>query len=148
MQSPAEIAAVESLAVQWQDAWNRHDMSAVAALFTEDADFVNVFGARWRGRREIEQAHVERHMTRFAGTLWRNTSVIVQSLAANVALVHVSWSRTGDLDFEGRPKGEMQGIFTWVATLQSGRWLIRAAQNTNVVSVPPDVPTRVHRADA
>src|SRR5215470_2635289 len=136
MQTQDDIASVESLASRWQTAWNQHDMRALADLFTDDADFVNVFGARWKGRQQIEQAHEQRHRTRFAATVWRNTEVRVQSVAMDVALLHVAWSRTGDLDFEGKPKPETRGIFTWVATRRSDRWLIRAAQNTNVIEVP------------
>jgi uncharacterized protein (TIGR02246 family) len=57
MQAKDDMADVESLASRWQTAWNQHDMHALGELFTDDADFVNVFGARWKGSQEIEQAH-------------------------------------------------------------------------------------------
>ena len=43
-------AVVSAVVTTVVDAWNRHDMKAYSALFTEDADFVNVVGMHFRGR--------------------------------------------------------------------------------------------------
>ena len=51
-QDEADIRNVET---RQQEAWNRHDAKAYAALFTEDADLVNVVGWRWKARAEIEK---------------------------------------------------------------------------------------------
>ena len=40
---------------QQQEAWNRHDAKAYSALFTQDADLINVVGWWWKGRPQIEQ---------------------------------------------------------------------------------------------
>ena len=61
---------VRALVVRWQDAWNAHDMDALAALFTQDADFVNVGAKRWIGRSEIRRQHAARlaqHLRRACG---------------------------------------------------------------------------------
>ena len=44
-----------ALVVEIEAAWNSHDMSRFAACFAADADFVNVAGAWWHGREEIEE---------------------------------------------------------------------------------------------
>ena len=36
------------------DAWNRHDVAAFAALYAENADFVNVLGVWLRGSASLE----------------------------------------------------------------------------------------------
>jgi ketosteroid isomerase-like protein len=36
--------ATQTIATEWQAAWNAHDMSRMAALLTPDVDFVNVLG--------------------------------------------------------------------------------------------------------
>ena len=38
-------------------AWNAADADALAELFAEDADFVNVVGVWWRRRRQIRVNH-------------------------------------------------------------------------------------------
>jgi uncharacterized protein (TIGR02246 family) len=37
----ADKSAIEALVTQFNEAWNRHDAHALAALFAEDADFTN-----------------------------------------------------------------------------------------------------------
>ena len=38
-------------------AWNDYDAEALAGLFVEDAEFVNVVGLWWHDREHIRQAH-------------------------------------------------------------------------------------------
>src|SRR6267378_7410638 len=47
-------AAIRQVQIRQADAWNRHDATAYANLFTVDGDVVNVVGWWWRGRTEIE----------------------------------------------------------------------------------------------
>jgi hypothetical protein len=48
----------------FEEAWNRHDMDALATLFANDADFVNVIGMRWVGRDAIKQSHAASHASK------------------------------------------------------------------------------------
>jgi len=50
-------SAIRQLQARQEDAWNRHDATAYAALFTDDGDVVNVVGWWWKGRR-VAVAHV------------------------------------------------------------------------------------------
>jgi uncharacterized protein (TIGR02246 family) len=111
----------------WRDAWNRHDMSRMAALVSEDADFVNVWGMHWRGRAQIEREHAERHRTQFKDSVWTTRDVKLQFLRPDVALVHLLWQMP--------PARE--GLFTWVMVKEHGGWRIRAAHNTNVGAPKP-----------
>lgn len=58
-----EVEQVRSVVESFAGTWNRHDMEALAGLFTEDAQFVNAVGLWWRGRDEIRDAHVFTHRT-------------------------------------------------------------------------------------
>ena len=121
----------------WGQAWNRHDMKAMAALFTEDADFINVAGHHWKGRQEIEAKHTER-LVQFNDSTWTTRAATVTFLKPDVALVHVSWGLKGDTDPDGAVRKPREGVFTWVALKLDGRWQIRAGQNTNA-NFPPIV---------
>ncbi|MDX8512638.1 SgcJ/EcaC family oxidoreductase [Mesorhizobium captivum] len=44
------LSKPEDVATAFADAWNRHDMDDFAALFSEDANFVNVVGMWWKNR--------------------------------------------------------------------------------------------------
>ena len=127
---------IRGVATQWEEAWNRHDMSMMAALLTEDADFVNVLGSHWKGRTEIEHEHATLHQRQFKESMWTTRSVHVQSLQPDLALVHVEWAIRGDRDPDGTMRQPRQGIFTWVMQRHRETWYIRAAHNTDNMNVP------------
>ena len=124
---PEDEFLIQQVVDGWGDAWNRHDMSLMAPLVAEDADFINVWGMHWHGRAQIEHEHAERHRTQFKETVWSTLGVKLQFLRPEVALVHVHWHMT--------PARE--GMFTWVMVRTDGRWYIRAAHNTNIGSPKP-----------
>lgn len=132
-QTTAEIDCVLSKVVA---TWNHHDVKANAALFTEDADFVNVVGVRMRGRKEIEAQHEKLHRT-----LMRNSVVSIQQrslrlLSSDVAVAHVQWEMKGGEKVAGWDVRETRhGIFTYILVRENGRWLITGAHNTDTVAV-------------
>ena len=128
-----EILQVES---RWEDAWNRHDMDALAGLFTKDADFIQVNGRRWVGTEEIRKNHAAVHAMMFKDSVWKNLHTDIRFLAPNIALVHTTWNLKGDKNPDGSPRQPRDGIFTHVLQKQEGRWLIVASHNTNIVVVP------------
>jgi uncharacterized protein (TIGR02246 family) len=129
-QSPADEQLIRGLATQFERAWNSHDMNLLGAITTEDVDFVNVAGLHWKGRPEVVKEHAERHKVRFKNSVWTTESVSVQSLAPDMALVHVHWQTQGDLDFDLKPWPPRKGIFSLVVVKDEGSWKIRAVQNT------------------
>jgi uncharacterized protein (TIGR02246 family) len=135
-QSPDDEGQIRTIATTWKTAWNAHDMRALFALFTADADFVNVGGKHWKGREQIEAEHTLR-LVQFQESTWTTKGVTVQFLKPDIALAHVDWSIVGDKDPDGSVRKPREGVFTWVLTKQSTRWQIRAAQNTNISNLPP-----------
>ena len=47
-QSARDEAEIRDPQARQQEAWNRHDARAYAALFTDDGDVVNVVGWWWK----------------------------------------------------------------------------------------------------
>lgn len=117
------------------DSWNRHDMPAYAARFTEDADFVNVLGMHMKGRAAIEAQHVAIHRTIFRNSTLRTLECSVRLLSPSVALAHVHWEMTGHEPVAGWNADIRKGVLTAALVQQNGRWLVTALQNTDVVSV-------------
>ncbi len=63
---------------------------------------------------------------------YSQTVVGIQPLAPGVMLVHTVWAWP-DHVLPGSPVGEdRRGLITAILVQQSGRWLIRAAQNTRL----------------
>jgi uncharacterized protein (TIGR02246 family) len=139
-QSAKDEAAIRALAESWEQAWNRHDVKALGALFTDDADFVNVGAKHWRGRKEIVAKHAAT-LPQFSESTWSTSAVEVHFITPNISIVHVSWGLRGDKNQDGSAREPREGAFMWVAVRKGGNWLIRAAQNTNRSSTPePQVP--------
>jgi uncharacterized protein (TIGR02246 family) len=139
---PNDEAAVRQVVSGFVDDWNRHDMEAFGRLFAPDADFVNVAGDWWKGREAIEERHAYAHGTipvdtpgdqpRYWGIFktskLRFTQVDVRFLRNDVAVAHVSMELFGDT----RTPNPRHSTATFVLTRQNGKWLIAAAQNTEI----------------
>src|SRR5947209_2080870 len=76
----------------FQDAWNRHDMEALGALFHGDATFVNRFGHYVSGRDAIVALHAPIHATIYSDSTLANELIDVVCVTHDVAVVHF-WSR-------------------------------------------------------
>jgi uncharacterized protein (TIGR02246 family) len=126
-------------------AWNLKDARAFASQFTEDATFVNVNGALWIGKKDIEDRHAKAAIFNSSHVEIKPDSV--RLLRPDIALVHVSWTITGD----PRDPQPRSYLMTTVVSKRDGRWLIVAAQNGSAVDrstlpgtsvlVPSPLPT-------
>jgi uncharacterized protein (TIGR02246 family) len=125
-------ATVVAIPQGFADAWNRHDMDAMAALFAVDADFVNVIGQRWIGRQEIKRAHAAAHAAIFRKShlVVRHTSV--RFLTPDVAVIRFQCKLTGEVDGAGHEQPPRYTLPTFIATRSAEGWLIAVAQNTNI----------------
>src|ERR1700722_11262578 len=52
-------SAIEGVIQDYTDAWNLRGGKGFGDHFTEDADFVNIFGMYFTGRSEIESRHIK-----------------------------------------------------------------------------------------
>jgi uncharacterized protein (TIGR02246 family) len=125
-------ATIRRMATRFAETWNAHDMTAMAELFAEDADFINVAGTRWKGRRQIREEHAQLHEMQFKESVLTVQSVSVRFLKPDVAVVHVDWGMDRDRGPDGTSRPPRNGVMSWVAVRQGGEWRIISAQNTNV----------------
>lgn len=131
--SPGPEAVVQG----FTDAWNRHDMNALASLYADDADFVNVIGLWWHGRDQIRAEHVTLHEGRMKQTTLRAEAPVIRRVSPDVAIAHVKWELRGDEGAEGWKIGEVRkGILTHVLVRSGGAWRIVSTQNTDVLDLP------------
>ena len=100
-------AAVRTVIEAFIDSWNRHDMRTLAALFAEDADFVDVFGNWFRDRKSIERALTQRHATIFRSSLFTEKDVAVRFLKPDLAIVHAV------IELSGRSRPARSAAATW-----------------------------------
>lgn len=127
------LARPEDFPAAFIAAWDSRDGEAIAALFTEDADFVNVTGLWWHGRAAIAKPHDYALKSFFSGTTLRAGRTETRRLGEDVAVVRCRLTLSGQTAPGGSTAGDRQTILT--AVLQRGPegWLAVSAQNTDVV---------------
>ena len=103
-----------------------------------DGPFVNGIGMRWKGARQVAQAHVMVHETRMRQTTLTSKGLTVRFLAPTVAVVHDTWVLTGDPGAPGWKIGdERRGILLHVMQkIAPHGWRIAASQNTDIQDIP------------
>ena len=114
-------------------AWNDRDATALAALFDDDADFVNVVGIWWRRRRDIEKAHDYALKRFFRDSRITIENASVKRLGANAATVHGLWRMEGQRAPDDTVLGPRRGVILLVLNRADDGWSIAAAQNTDIV---------------
>ena len=109
-------------------------MRTLAALFAEDAEFVDVFGNWFRDRKSIERALTQRHATIFQSSLFAEKDVAVRFLKPDLAIVHAVIELSGAVDRQGQQVPRGLGVITSVIEEAAGGWRIMALQNTAVAA--------------
>jgi uncharacterized protein (TIGR02246 family) len=125
----------ELVARAFVEAWADRDARAIADLFVEDADFVNVVGLWWRDRDRIEQAHAYGFERIFGRSRMSLRQVRTRRLGQDAAVVHAAWRITGQSSPDGDDDpGDRAGVLVFVMARQADGWLAVAAQNTDRVA--------------
>jgi uncharacterized protein (TIGR02246 family) len=129
-------AAIREVQTRQAGAWNRHDATAYANLFTEDGEVVNVVGWWWKGRSQIESRLTDAFAFVFRDSRMTIADVQIRHLALGVAIAHVLWTMSGAKTPPGIPEPR-EGIQIEVLKNVDGKWLIYSFQNTNSVPERP-----------
>lgn len=132
----ADESEIRNVQVRQANAWNGHDATAYANLFTEDGDVVNVVGWWWKGRAEIENKLTAAFAFVFRESTLTITKVDVRFLSPDVAVAHVLWTMA-DAKSPGGVPAPREGIQVQVLKKTGGKWLIASFQNTNSVPERP-----------
>ena len=131
----AARAAIEALLAAMQTAWNRHDGAAFAELFTEDADFTNVFGMHTHGRAAITAAHVAILTGPFRDSTVTIAETRIRFIRPDVAAVDAGWRMDGARDAQGNPWPDRRGVMSIIATAENGVWRFAVFHN---LELPPE----------
>ncbi|MDB5722005.1 MAG: hypothetical protein JWP15_2623 [Alphaproteobacteria bacterium] len=132
--APQDGAQIRALEQQQAAAWNAHDISAYGALFTADAQVVNVLGWHWRSRAELVEKLGRAFGSVFARSRMTIGDVSIDYLKPDVAVAHVEWTMVGALSPTGSGSDAPErGIQTQVLVRRGGAWRIAHFQNTNAV---------------
>ena len=123
---------IRKTVMDYEKAWNSHDMKLLATLFREDAELVNVVGMHWRGRGAIVKAHAVFHEIMFKDNRFNTDSIETRSLGSDHAIT--IWTATQDSYTTPSGKVIPKGQFKLSLILAKGpdRWKIVHGHNVRI----------------
>jgi len=125
--------AVRKALASFDQAFNRHDADAVAALFTDDAEFINVAGMWWRGKAEIRRGTAFVLANIFQNTTIQTDSVSVRFPTRDTAIAVIAQHTVGSFVLpDGTRIASTNNRLTYFLVNAAGRWLITGGQNTEI----------------
>jgi uncharacterized protein (TIGR02246 family) len=129
--SQEDDQAVRKVVAGFEEAWNTHDMAALAKLFREDAEWVNIVGMHWHGRDEIMVAHTAFHQTSFKNHSYRTDAVETRSVAPGVAVAVATETFDSFTTPDGQVRPKSRDRLSYVLVKGPEGW--RIAHGHNVV---------------
>ena len=122
---------INQIIEHFTDAWNDHAGQGSADYYTQDADFVNIFGMAFAGKQEIEERHIKIHESFLKGSIFEVTDLRLREAKPDVVIAHVYW-KVSNIQKPGKDSlnEAIKGIFTHVFLKNQDKWEITATQNT------------------
>lgn len=126
---------INQIIEHFTDAWNDHAGQGSADYYTQDADFVNIFGMAFAGKQEIEERHIKIHESFLKGSIFEVTDLRLREAKPGIVIAHVYW-KVGNIQKPGKDSANetMKGIFTHVFLKNQDKWEITATQNTPIAN--------------
>lgn len=124
--------AVRKVVASYEEAWNTHQMDALARLFREDAEWINKVGMHWRGRDEIMRAHTVFHETIFKNHKYRTDAVQTRLIAPGVAVAVVTETFDGFTAPDGRQWPQARNRLSYIMLKGPEGWKIAHGQNAEI----------------
>jgi uncharacterized protein (TIGR02246 family) len=122
--------AIQAVIHGYGEAWNRHDMKALAELFTDDAHWVNIVGMHWPGKTAVVGAHEAFHRTFFQTTDIEIADLEIRALAPAVAAAVVRLKVGPFTPPDGILRPTADNCLSLILTNQGGQWRIAHGHNT------------------
>jgi uncharacterized protein (TIGR02246 family) len=122
----------EAIPALFVRAWNDRDADALASLFDEDAEFVDVSGQCWHDRESIRRAHGGGPDAVLITSKLAAGETRVKLLAPEIALVHARLTRSADDPGALPASAPRATIASFVVHRAGDRWRCAAAHATDV----------------
>ena len=123
----------EAVARAFFQRWNDGDADGLAALFIEDADFVNVVGFWWRNRKAIRKAHDYGFRRIFRNAKIGITELVIRELSPDIHIVHTVSTLDGQTGVDGEDTGQRIAVISMVTRRGPSGFQIVSCQNTDRV---------------
>ena len=130
-----EQTSPEDIPALFARAWNARDPDALAALFDEDGEFVNVAGRCWHDRESIRKAHATGLEHTFKKSTLTTDAIKVKLLSPEIAVVQARMTLSAQSPAGAVTDPEPRTtIASFVVHRIGERWLCASAHTTDVTS--------------
>lgn len=141
--TPAEKAAIQAALDAQAKAWNKGDAAAVAAVMTDDADWVSADGSVYEGRDAIEAAHRGWFEGTAKGSFHSHPGLPkIHFVRSDVAIVDGDSYQSGLHDDQGKELPAETSRYTAIMVKEGGRWRVAAYRSL------PQLKSKIDPADA
>ena len=120
-----DAAAIRMVVDHWREMWDHFDASSLRDDYLQDADFLNAFGTRLKGRSEIlafANRVVQRPNVQDRRTTWSEPTI--RFVRPDVAIASRDYTTTGMRTLDGREMVARKTHALWVLRKDSGQWRI------------------------
>jgi uncharacterized protein (TIGR02246 family) len=117
-------------------AFNKHDTTAMGAMWTRQGDHYEPDGQFAEGREAVQQLFQQEHASAFKGASIDLTIDTVWMISPTVALVNGFYKVNGVRDPKGNEIAIRKGHLTSVMLKEDGKWWVAASRATIPVPVP------------
>ncbi|HYD48567.1 MAG TPA: SgcJ/EcaC family oxidoreductase [Terriglobales bacterium] len=121
-------AEIHRMHTAFNEAWNRHDAAALAAMWTREGDYVEPDGRLVQGREAIEKHLGLEHKSVFANSRLHLVVERARLVANGTAVVDGSYELFGAVNPKGEAIGTRSGYFTTVLVRTESGWSVAAAR--------------------
>jgi uncharacterized protein (TIGR02246 family) len=132
--SSQDSQAIHGILDGIKNSWNNNAGKGFADNYTEDADFVNIFGMHFSGKEEIESRHLAILDNFLKGSTFENLDIKLREVRPDLVIAIVKWNvngfRTPLHRNETNAESSRKGLFTHVLVKEGQNWKIVASQNT------------------
>jgi uncharacterized protein (TIGR02246 family) len=128
--SASDEQAIRAVVREYGAAWNRHDMTTLAELFTDDAHWVTIVGMHWPGKSAVVTGHEAFHRTFFQTTDIELANVEVRVIAPGVAAAIVLLKVGPFTPPDGVRRPASDDRLSLILVKRDGRWRITHGHNT------------------
>jgi uncharacterized protein (TIGR02246 family) len=126
---PENSSAVELVIDKFEECWNQKDAVNMTALFTQDAEFIDIMGQVALGQDKIKKMHEFVFQKVMKHAIMSHDILYVRDIDFENTLVTIKWTTTGHTDKENKQMPDRKGIMQIILSGTSTDLLIALVQN-------------------
>src|SRR5438445_12890308 len=129
-------AQIRQVADDFVAAWNKHDPTAMAYVWSADGDLINPFGRKAKGRTEIQRLFQDEHNGPMKNSTYAIPGLSIRYLDPTLALVDDDSEISGITNPDGTTSNLKAHVFN-VLRKSGGKWWIVSARAYSFLPPPP-----------